>query len=1469
MSDPTTYTVGWICAITTESVAARQFLDEEHDGPSHVSEQDNNVYTLGRISGHRVVIAVLPDGEYGIASATGVAKDMLHSFPNVRIGLMVGIGGGAPSGKNDIRLGDVVVSSPCNGQDGVLQYDFGKAIQGRDFQQSGFLNQPQPLLRAAVTDLRGRYLSDGNEIHGNVEAVLLKRPRLKRLFQRPDLATDRLFLSAFTHTDGDKPCTETCIRIGDERLVKRCARSEEDDNPTVHYGLIASANTLMKDAKTRDSLAETRGVLCFEMEAAGLMNHFPCLVIRGICDYSDTHKNKDWQGYAAMAAAAYAKDILRRIAPQRVEAEKSLLQHMKSIDTKLDDVTVASQRTVTLMRDAEVERRHDNILSWLSAPDPWTNYDKALRQRHPGSGQWLLEDPTYLAWKARPNSFLWLHGIPGCGKTVLSSTIIEDFDRPDASEKPVYFYFDFADTDKQSLENAIRSLIRQLYLQREDAQDRVNTLYAEHGHGTQSPKLEALNATFQGMIHQIGEVWIVLDALDECPSRNEDPTGSLLHWIGSLLGSHQANVHLLVTSRPEQDIQSFIQEKARPQDIIHLQSDLVAGDIRAFVHGKVRGQTGLGRWSSRPDIQNKIEDALLEKADGMFRWVSCQLDALEKCLDPLSLNRALEKLPRTLEDTYTRILKEIPDEIRPSAIRILQFLTYSDVGLSVEEAVDVIAVDVEREPYFDLGNRMPIPEEIQAYCSSLVVLVKTQNYHARGPRLQLAHFSVKEYLTSSNRLAEHAAADLNEIAARASIAKVNLSYLLGIRDKVHAVRHRLSEGHASILQVFPLADYAANHWAENMKISASHSSTLRSLLRDFFSTKSWYTSAFWISREWRSCNDALHYASEIGATSVIKALLYNGANINSVGDCEHSTTLHHALQDEHFEVLEMLLDHGADVNIRSPLLAATQSGNPRIVQLLLNHGADPNACDESSSSALHTAALEGHMEIFQMLLDHGASTQVAKSLLYYVASSGCLEIVLKLLEQGADANAEMYGIPLVAASSSGHLAVVKILVNFGADLFAREKDGGRHTPLSAASSRGHREIVRFLLKCGAQDANALIDAAHTGRFEISQMLLDHGVDVDAKEHTFRPFSSVDPFPPRTALSAASSAGDDQIVELLLSHGAQDTAALATASRNGHISIIQILLDGGANINGPPSPLWAAAYSGNIQVVEMLLDNGAEVNGSKIHSPLHACASITRLGDGVSNRLDDFAHILKILLARGADVDSQDEFHKTALEEACLRSNRAAVQVLLDNGADCSRIPETAVPAAASSGDVELVELLLKHGAEKDALGPRGRTALQLAAARADLNLIQVLLNHDVDIHVRGQFRDAYGAALHSGNETAAQMIFNHGWFASGQAYRCCGDQDKESGASAQQFTSGDYRSMFSLDHLLPHEPWVPDPSFNKMIEWMMEESRNRALEEDPFIATRQQRWCGGVINLTRVESEAQSGVWWRGVGWDC
>jgi nucleoside phosphorylase len=330
MSNPQKYTVGWICAIATEYLAAQLFLDEEHEGPEFVSANDSNNYTLGKIGKHNVVIAVLPHGEYGISSATGVAKDMLHSFPNVRFGLMVGIGGGAPAPEHDIRLGDVVVSASGHGKGGVFQYDFGKAVQGQEFQETGFLNQPPTILRAAVHGLLTQYKRKGHQLDKHIDDILVENPRLKKEFQRPESSTDRLYHSSKVHPPNDQSsCAKAC---GDDpsTLVVRSDRTEYEDNPAIHCGLIASANRLMKDALIRDALAAKKGVLCFEMEAAGLMNHFPCLVIRGICDYSDSHKNKEWQGFAAMMAAAYAKDLLRQIPPSKVEAEKPISEILTS-----------------------------------------------------------------------------------------------------------------------------------------------------------------------------------------------------------------------------------------------------------------------------------------------------------------------------------------------------------------------------------------------------------------------------------------------------------------------------------------------------------------------------------------------------------------------------------------------------------------------------------------------------------------------------------------------------------------------------------------------------------------------------------------------------------------------------------------------------------------------------------------------------------------------------------------------------------------------------------------------------------------------------------------------------------------------------------------------------------------------------------------------------------------------------------
>ena len=313
------YAVGWICALPLELAAAIGTLDEEHSSLPQ-NPQDHNSYTLGRIGDHNVVIACLSSGVTGTTSAAIVASHLLFTFPSIRFGLMVGIGGGAPSSDHDIRLGDLVVSRPTAtfGASGVIQYDFGKTVQQGRFIQTGSLNKPPGVLLKAVSNLEARHDLGEAELPEHLSKILSKYPKLGKTSAYQGAQEDHLFEADYDHPEGNP----TCAKCEPNRLVTRFDR--EDELPSIHYGLVASANQVMRDGVTREKLRKELNVLCFEMEAAGLMDHFPCLVIRGICDYADTHKNKRWQRYAAVVAAAYAKELLCIIPQlQVIQTEKA------------------------------------------------------------------------------------------------------------------------------------------------------------------------------------------------------------------------------------------------------------------------------------------------------------------------------------------------------------------------------------------------------------------------------------------------------------------------------------------------------------------------------------------------------------------------------------------------------------------------------------------------------------------------------------------------------------------------------------------------------------------------------------------------------------------------------------------------------------------------------------------------------------------------------------------------------------------------------------------------------------------------------------------------------------------------------------------------------------------------------------------------------------------------------------------
>lgn len=255
----------------------------------------------------------------------------------------------------------------------------------------------------------------------------------------------------------------------------------------------------------------------------------------------------------------------------------------------------------------------NRVLQWLSASDPTSDLNRALASRHEGSGQWLLERDDFTEWTAQRNSFIWLYGMPGCGKSVLASTIIESLQ---GSLSPLLiFYFDFNDISKQKLDDMIRSLIKQLAFQVPDTWKALNQFHEAYKKGT--PTCETLCTTFRAMLEQVSEVFVIIDALDECSTREGSSTSGLLSWIKNLADNKKVNTHILVTSRPEYDIKSRIDAWTESNNCIDIQSKLITNDISNYVEWRVREDEKLKRWRGKETVQDEIKSTLIKKANGM------------------------------------------------------------------------------------------------------------------------------------------------------------------------------------------------------------------------------------------------------------------------------------------------------------------------------------------------------------------------------------------------------------------------------------------------------------------------------------------------------------------------------------------------------------------------------------------------------------------------------------------------------------------------------------------------------------------------------------------------------------------------------------------------------------------------------------------------------------------------------------
>ncbi|GLA80709.1 hypothetical protein AtubIFM56815_001541 [Aspergillus tubingensis] len=713
------YTIGWVCALAIEAAAATAMLDEIHPAlPIH--PRDSNSYTLGSIGRHNIVIACLPAGVYGTTSAATVASNMFISFRSIRHLLMVGVGGGAPSASTDIRLGDVVVSIPTPRFEGVVQYDYGKTIGQGHFERTGTLNKPSTSLLTAVSNLRAADLRSGSQIPALMSQMLARNPQMAETFTSPGCQRDLLFASDYEHD----PAGPTCGFCDRKKLVSRSTRSS--DRPVVHYGLIASGNQVIKHAPTRDRLTAELNILCFEMEAAGLMDNFPCLVIRGVSDYSDSHKNKDWQGYAAATAAAYAKQLLATIGAcgpgpipnPAVPGAITAVQHRASM--------------IDALRFDQLESRQATI-----------------KPAHAKTCKWLLEKQEYVDWLdsnhfPEHRGFLWIKGKAGSGKsTMMKFAFLQADATMDADTKVVSFFFNARGEDlEKSTLGMYRSLLVQLLEKLPELQALLDEL---------DPKLwdekypwchEILQHILRKSISLLSgrRVICFVDALDECEEEEVRTMVDFIQSLGEHAISSSVQFHVCFSSRhyPHIAIDNGL-------ELILEDQEGHADDITRYLRSELK----IGRSKQAEDIRCEIQ----AKASGIFLWMVLVVQILNREFQRgrlHALRNRLREIPAKLSDLFKDILTRDTVNMEDLLLSI-QWILFARRPLKREELYfAILSADPD-----NLAEAWD-PEDITEQDIDRFILSTSKGLaettKSKAKTVQFIHESVRDFLLKENGL---------------------------------------------------------------------------------------------------------------------------------------------------------------------------------------------------------------------------------------------------------------------------------------------------------------------------------------------------------------------------------------------------------------------------------------------------------------------------------------------------------------------------------------------------------------------------------------------------------------------------------------------------------------------------------------------------------------------------------------------
>ncbi|KAK1483574.1 hypothetical protein CTAM01_13331 [Colletotrichum tamarilloi] len=1259
------YTIAWICALPTELVAAEAMLDEKHDtlpsgafyGNSYTI--DTNTYTLGSIEGHNVIIACLPADQYGTNNAANVVTNLVRTFPSTRLALMVGIGGGVPSSARDIRLGDIVVGTR------TMQYDLGKIVAGAEIQRTAIARTLHHSFGKAITVLRAKH----DRVPSQVPSILKERFKTLPHYGRPTDA-DRLFLLNYNHPESAATCDDC------DQTKRMTRRTRLDNDPVIHYGAIASGNQVMKNATERDITARSLDVVCFEMEAAGIMDIVPCLPIRGICDYADSHKNKAWQRYAAAAAAACARELLSVLpsadhetrAVPRLEIPRALPdQHQRQ--AKLLETLKFDQMD---SRRSTVKRAHAKTCAWFI--------------KHPDFQTWLNEDELKLH-----HGLLWIRGKPGAGKSTIMKFALLRMQK-DSHWPPLVISFFFnarGEHLERSIEGMYRSLLLQLFQGYPQLRSVLNERYSNQQEYETCPSLEVLKDMFSEAVLSLGQLRLTcfIDALDECDEQQVTDMVRDFEDLAEDASTEGIAFRICFSSRHY----PYIVVKRGATMILENQPGHTQ-DMENYIKNRLR--------FNNPPLVEELQTEILRKAAGVFLWIVLVVDILntEYSQGGLALKKRLVEIPSDLGALFKNILTRDSKNTehlflcviwilcakRPLKPREFYHALWS--GLSQSDLVDPDPPNVTSPEDEDSATRCVI-----GFSKGLAEITKSTQ-----PTVQFIHESVRDYLLKAGGLAE-LWPDLGfdwELSSHENLKACCIKY----------IRYYLASGSVSdeSLRQFPFMEYASQQVFFHADAAAAGISQLQFLSQ--FPLENWIriynryekhrirrygprASLVYIfsemdcsrlirtipSRNWaRHSQDRYNYplfaalangnCNSVAALFGMPSVIYNGTNI-----MEGMTHRRDFL----------------DFKQRTPLSWAAQDGRLEMVKLLLRAGYNVNESDYGGYTPLHRAAKQGHESVVKLLIRNGAKIdQTGKCMRtpLYLAVVHRREVIVRIL-LGYNANAN--------AGSA---------VNGSSPLYEASKAGWRVDPPEA--------IVKLLIENGAyvnsrcdSGDTALHAASRAGNERIAKLLIENGAIVNAENYEHR----------MTALHCVCSA-----------HTVTDILIEERLKERGPLSL---------SILDTPGESDATLQKIDKVISKLLVE--VELN---VNSGANRCNSKSKLAPSFS-----YEEIVRLLVEDNASVEVAKGGRAAHLSDERKHDNHATAKVLLDSGAALDVVDdvgETPLTNAVSAGDRKLLQLLLENGANVDLTGNSYKyTPLILAILLGREDMAIDLIEHGANVNL--------------------------------------------------------------------------------------------------------------------------------------